>query len=494
VDSAHRAALWLYVPEQADRVSHRLASIGEQVAGFSSDRGERALSLLPLPIRRSPPLVLPTGSGAAEIAWRSAPERPSSKLDPQTSDELAAHRLMLRAEAVWDRLCDVETALADPAQLWQELQRRWTEKDVHIPPRMDLIVHHASMLSRILDELDRAPRRILRRTHQQVPISRVQEFDRRSMTWLIRQPGETLAERAGDRQRILAVARQENFDTLENRVVRAYSELAWHVARDYVERNARKRQTRRAAKVREYQRRCKRLARDLADRGVRLAEPGVAPNFVLQQNPRYHAVWVAWQELLKRDRILDEVWRWQARSWEEFCALAVMVALVCVPGSRLIASAPLSFLDEQQRGSWIGHDNPLGVFHLPQQGIVIEVRYRMANPDTRLRDFAAAIWVRIGRVGDAVAFLSNVAVWPIWDIEGGLVDGEHREIEQLLPLGRQAHLRGGMVLRPAKGEEPETYQSNGVLTATIGTEGGALSDGIAAITAFLLSLAKVSVA
>jgi len=63
-----------------------------------------------------------------------------------------------------------------------------------------------------LDLLDRAPPH-LARTHRMIPLARVQEIDRRAMTWLVRQPGETTAERAGNRQRISAIAREENFDT-----------------------------------------------------------------------------------------------------------------------------------------------------------------------------------------------------------------------------------------------------------------------------------------
>ena len=61
----------------------------------------------------------------------------------------------------------------------------------------------------------------------------MQEVDRQSMAWLIRQPGETIAERGGDRQRIQAVVREENFNTLENRILLSYAQMAHHVARDY---------------------------------------------------------------------------------------------------------------------------------------------------------------------------------------------------------------------------------------------------------------------
>ena len=332
---------------------------------------------------------------------------------------------MLRAQAVWGRLKDVETALSDPARLWQELRLRWTEEGDSVPPSMDVIAQHAFALWRTIEELARSPRRILRRTQRQVPISKVQELDRRAMTWLVRQPGETLAERAGDQQRILAVAREENFDTLENRVLRAYCELASHAARDYLELNRAKRLTTRARKVDAFGRSSRRLARHLADHGVRLADPGVTPNFVLQHNANYHRIWTSWQELLDRDRVLDELWRWQARSWEEFCTLAVVVALAGIPGAELIAAAPLDFLVEQEAcGSWISHDNPLAAFYLPQQKIIVEVRYRMQKPDKFLSDFAAPIWIRFGRIGDITGFLGNVAVWPIWAISGGLIDGE----------------------------------------------------------------------
>jgi hypothetical protein len=402
---------------------------------------------------------------------------------------------MLRAKAVWDRLRDLETALADPARLWQELRRRWTEEGESTPPSMDAIVQHASALWRTVDELSRAPRRILRRTHQLIPVSRVQELDRRAMTWLVRQPGETLAERAGDQQRVLAVAREENFDTLENRVLRAYCELAAHAAKDYLELNRVKRLTTRARRVETFGRSIRRLARHLAERGVRLAEPGVTPNFVLQHNANYHKIWTSWQELLDRDRVLDELWRWQARSWEEYCALAVVVALVGIPGARLIAAAPLDFLREQNRGSWIMHDNPLATFYLPDQKIVAEVRYKMKNPDRRLSDFVAPIWVRFGRTGDVVGFLGNIAIWPIWAIGGGLVGGEVAELERVLSLGTKANVAAGVVLRPSQQDEGVESQSSAkVLTLTIGTQGASLWQGLNELTRFLVGIVMPDVA
>lgn len=493
VSPANCSSLWVYAPSGGRVIVDGKADTAEPVVGFTIGDSTRVLVQLPLPLRRMPGTEILGGAGPVLVTWPDAPERPQEKVEPKTEEEIVAHRILLRAQAVWDRLRDVDSALADPARLWEVLRQRWTEDD-DTKPSMNVIVRHATSLWRVLNELDKNPRRILRRTHQEIPLSRVQEIDRRSMNWLVRQPGESLAQRAGDRQRVLAVAREENVDTLENRVLRSYAELARYIARDYVERNKKKHATSRVRKVREYGRRCMQISRDLGDRGVRLAERGVTPNYVLQQNANYQKIWDAWQELLKHDRTIDDLWKWQARSWEEFCALIVMVAFSGLPGSKLIASAPLSFLDEQRRGSWIDHDNPLGAFYLSEEHIVAEVRYRMVNPGERLADFAAPIWIRTGRTGNVSGFLSNIPVWPIWDADGGLLSDEARELTEILRLGRQAKIAAGMVLRPCNhSDQSEIIEAENVLTATVGTGGSALWSGIDAVAKFLSSAVKLEV-
>lgn len=486
----HRGSLWVYAPSANVPIVNGSTETGVNTPGFGEPYEKRCLIQLPIPVSRRPPITIKAGGKASSITWEALPPRPQPKHPPQTDEELAGHRLFLRARAVWDRLKDVDTALADPARLWDELHRRWTT-DEDIQPQLDVIVRHAVALRRTLDELDRAPRRILRRTHRQIPLARVQEIDRRSMTWLVRQPGTSLAERAGDRQSILAVAREENFDTLENRVLRAYGELAASVALEYLERNGAKRLSRRARIVEAFGKRGKHLARDLAERGVRLAEPGVMPNFVLQQNPRYHMIWNAWEELIKRERENDELWRWQARSWEEFSAIAVMVALIGIQGAKLIASSPLTFRDEQNRGRWVDHDNPLGAFHLSEQGLVVEVYFGMARPGASRADFAAPIWINVGRTNAADGFLSSIPVWPIWDQVPGLVEGEAADLHDAVALGRKARLARGLVIRPAEidgiSEKDETELA---FVLTLGTQGPALHDAIERMSTFFASLIK----
>lgn len=487
--SDHRGAVWLYEPTSTRVLVNGRSDMTETVAGFALPDDLRNLSLIPIPLRRTPGLVVSTQGQTIRVVWADLPERPPAALEPKTEEELAAHRLMLRVRAVWSRLKDVDAALADPAKLWSEIRQRWRDQGAGTNPEMDVIVSHTFHLQPIIDRLVRTPRRILRRTHQRVRISRVQEMDRRSMTWLVRQPGDTLAERAGHQQRVLAVAREENYDTLENRVLRAYCELAARVVRDYLELNQHKYHTTRAKRVEDFGRSCRRLARDLADRGVRVAEAGVAPNFVLQQNPGYYKIWDSWHELLERDKVLDELWRWQPRSWEEFCAIAVMVALMSLPGARLIAAAPIDFRQEQDRGSWITHDNPLADIYLPEQRVVVEIRYRMQRPGAQRADFAAPIWLTFGRTDDFSGFSSYVAIWPIWDARGGLIDGEIAELEELLARSARHRIAAGLVLRPTSfGGKFEVQTGACSQVVAIGTEGPALWDGLEALTQFLAAM------
>lgn len=482
----HTTALWLYTDTgEPIRVNGRI-DIAEPVVTFGVTPRPQTLTLLPLSLRRSPGTVVAIHGGEVRIQWHSAPERPSRNNDISSIEDAAARSLLLRTETVWDRLSDVEAALVDPLHFWDELRRRWIQDKDFDEPLMDVVVRHARKLTRVLEELDRKPRRILRRTHRMVPLSRVQEMDRRALTWLIRQPGSNLVERAGNTQRMLAVARQQNFDTLENRVLRAYAELALSEVRDYLDRNERKHATRRFKLVADFGQRCRRLARDLGDRGVRYADPAVTPNFVLLQNPQYHQVWGAWQELLQRKDAEDDLWRWQVRSWEDFVALAVVLALQEISGARLVAAAPIIILSEQRRGSWFEHDNPFAVLHLPASALIVELHLRADRVVPEYRELAAPVWISFGFLHDIAENRKIIPLWPMWDVSGGISLDEVGEISSLISAKLADKVAGGLIIRPAPlGSASDLHQAGNVIAVSLGTQGETLRDGISYLTVCL---------
>ena len=345
---------------------------------------------------------------------------------------------------------------------------------------MAAIVEQARLLRPVIDRLDKAPRRILRRVHQHVPLSRVQEIDRRTMTWLIRQPGRTVAEQAGDQQRIKAVVREENFNTLENRVLMSYAHLADEVARDYAPLNLGRPLRRRELDVRGYGKRCKKLAEDFQSLGVL---KGTTQRRILccRTTPTITRFGKRGTRSFCGETSWTGLWRWQARSWEEFCALALMVALQSIHGAELLATSPIVFRDEQQRGRWVDTIDPLGVIHLVAQNIIVEVQYSWRTD--HLANFCAPIWLRFGTIDASLAGLLRVPVWPIWDAAGGLVEGEAAEVSNFI-LAKRRHLRemqgigGALVLRPHSEGEISSEFSGNVAQTTLGSAGDSLREGV----------------
>lgn len=455
---------------------------------------KRQAWLPPIPLRQAKGLVIDGPSGPVHVVLKAIPDAPASEADPEVSIQPGdGDVLMSRIKRVWTRLRDVEDVIADPAAMWRQLSDIWLRSETDQRPRMDEIVKQARALPNVIERLDKTPRRILRRVHKQMPLSRVQELDRRAMTWLIRQPGDTIAQQAGDRQKIMAVAREENFNTLENRVLLAYARLARRVASDYVPAPSNKRPRRsRELLVRAYGKRCRQLAIDIAAKGVVEAPADVTPNFVLLNNPDYSAIWHAWNKLLKRKRIMDELWRWQTRSWNEFCALSVIVALQNIEGARVVATSPVVFRSEQVRGCWVESINPLGVIHLARQQLIVEVVYD--HKQHGFEPWCTPLCIRVGKVGDARSFLRSILIWPLWNSQGSTPEPRLLELAALLkdtPRIQQKSISsiGGMlVITPTDGDHSTLLTSHRSAALSLGPAGGGLRDGLKNLSVALLHL------
>ena len=267
-------------------------------------------------------------------------------------------------------LVDLIRLAEDPAVAWHEsgwarLSDAWTGDNISLTdPPMALIVRHADTLLRLLTDLGRHPRHILSRTRAMLPVDRVQQLDVASVRWLSRQPGREVYERAGPRQRILAVRRFEDLDTLENRVLRDLSVRSHGLATAYTKQYRTLSSSLRWQGVDKYRRSCERLARILSDREIGWPRPPVVPNYALLQDRRYRRVWSAYREILRRLDEQDECWRWQHRLWADFCKLVTQVALYRGHKFETVAESPLRIAPEQHRGRWSLVDAHSGVFLL----------------------------------------------------------------------------------------------------------------------------------
>lgn len=244
----------------------------------------------------------------------------------------------------------------DPLLLaWSDVAAQWLARRKPFDPQLAVVVRHARELRGLLGELARHPRRVLRREHRLLPLHRAQEWDRRALLWYARRPGRTLPEKAGPGQTVLALAREEDRDTLENRVLRHLLELSRRAADEWCGAHPRLRGSERFAEVERYGRITGALARDLAREGVRLPASDVRPNYPLLFDPRYRRVWVAYRDLLRERSRRDEVRRWAHRLFDDIVRILVHAILVAedVRDARPLVPVghlPLVLRGEQERG------------------------------------------------------------------------------------------------------------------------------------------------
>jgi hypothetical protein len=463
----------------------------EQRGRLTTRRNERqALLALPFLLHGGETLALrhPSWPAAAEVTLLDTHARPRQAAAEGDEDEPGGpcFRFLL---ALVGRMRDFEAALEQSHMPWAEVRDRWIQPVDQQDPTMDVLVRHArAHRTRWADIVER-PRRILNRRRELVPLSRAEELDTHCMAWLSRQPGTTLAERAGGRHRILALSRYENPDTLENRVCRDLMERSASAARAYLRVNAGRSRTSRYSLVERYARECRRLARDLADAGVRREAASVQPNYVLLQDRRYGAVWTARQEILRRERIYDDLWQWQHRAWDEFCRAACIVALLASGERYLIAASPLFFREEHRRGEWLSHDDPLAVLADPGSGLVVEV-LRGDSPYLAkgLPELGAAAWLRIADMtgGDR----RYVAVWALHGpARAGPLDAAVGSAAVAVTRIRSdSRLAGGLVLRAQVDPDLEVARcrSGKVAGLAFGPGGSQLADGLGALADLLL--------
>lgn len=418
------------------------------------------------------------------------PVRPPKTIESETEEDLRAQALLRRMNEVLARVQELGEALDEPAHVWPRLKAAWERAEHEDDPRMAEIIRQAREILPKLKDLEPRIRKVLRRTRELVPLDRVREMDRASMRWLVRQPGSTIAERAGSSQRILATVRRENFDTAENRVLHAYTVLASDVARQWMKEHPKAKASRRYEQVDALYRFCRTFSRLLAELDVMIAEAGIAPNYVLMQDSNYRAIYQAWLRLLKHQLVIDDLWAWQAETWTDFCVLAVILALHDVEDCELVAQSPIFWRSEASLGRWFDQDNPIAVFWLKRLNRVVEVHSRPSQARGLLSYARSHVALKITDPS-RVDVPRTVAVWTPHtldriDVKEAVVEANKR-LMAIQKVSTSETLRQGLILTPANGL-PEVVEASDVRTNVQGIAfdpaGAGLKLGLDAIRAF----------
>ncbi len=232
---------------------------------------------------------------------------------------------------------------------------------------MRLIVRIAEDCAPILESICSRPRRVLRRERCMERLDRVEQMDDACLQWLVRQPGRTILEKSGPRQRVLSVVRLETADTHENRVVRDFLERSLRAAELYLRENRRRASSYRIVLVRRFRNRIRYWLKYSPFAEVPRPTGIPAANYVLQFDDRYRRVWYWYERLRRHQTYQDEVWRWQHRTWAEHGTLALMHAISELQGDSrgyhatvFVQTDPScgQFVDERSAiGTWVAGDD-----------------------------------------------------------------------------------------------------------------------------------------
>lgn len=266
---------------------------------------------------------------------------------------------------------------------WADANEIWLKPDL-TEPQMELIIRLAqdAALRDKLESIARSPRRILTRIRVQTPVGRIQEMDAICVRKYAEKPGRTAMEKAGDKQRLLAVQRQTSHDTLENRVAVWVLEAIASRATKWVAVNAKRLNSgsRRALAVKRFGKKALqwRQGETLAEVSAAALSHRVQANYPLMlDHQRYKRIYAAYIELLKYHRVEDDAWMWRRVLWSE----TVKQLLACAFNENwkpAFISHPY-YRVEPDRGSWIGSHPTPGPYVHPKFGPMVLLDAREAQ-------------------------------------------------------------------------------------------------------------------
>lgn len=218
------------------------------------------------------------------------------------------YRLRLKAEDIFKGNQHLAQSRRDALPL------NWLEIDAIINPKTDappetLITRISRECLTDAEDILANLRKVLIREREKISIGMVQQVDAHCLRWLSRQPGHDATEKAGAKQRILAIVRREDFNTLENRVFKDFLMRCGQKTVQYLRANQTKFLNHEKIK-------CVRRLRNLCRKGMRepiLEKIGIIralpiPNYVLRQERRYAKIWKAYVELIQQANIAERLW------------------------------------------------------------------------------------------------------------------------------------------------------------------------------------------
>lgn len=179
-----------------------------------------------------------------------------------------------------------------------------------IEPPETVVSRIAQNQIHVIDAVLLKIRKVLRRERELTRISNVQQLDSQCLIWLTRQPGVTAAQKAGTKQKLMSIVRKENYDILENRVLKAVLKLCSSYCQRYLRQYGK--QFPDSLRIKAVKRLYSSAQIGLKQEIMSAISPvyGIPkPNYVLLHDQQYSQIWHMYLNLIHQTSLMERAWR-----------------------------------------------------------------------------------------------------------------------------------------------------------------------------------------
>ena len=265
-------------------------------------------------------------------------------------------------------------------------------------------------LSRKLRTITPKLRHQLRRKAELMPIGRIQEMDSYCLRDYIRRPGNSPEKKAGAKQQLMGVKREQNYNTVENKFLVYFTGTLLHLECFRYEQSKAQEHQDSVKKLRQTIDIFKRspLVKNIHSRHFKLTKP----NYVLLQNPIYNSFYRAYQDYIKKRSEKQRLWSYRTNLLGDTVYLCLTAALLSFQGVQLKPLANLEIRTNPDYGNYLLSDHAVSI-PVCLQDFVYEFRLNK-NSDLSMGDYCLTIELHDLKSSNLTTTVKSFPIWIFW--------------------------------------------------------------------------------
>ena len=266
-------------------------------------------------------------------------------------------------------------------------------------------------LSRKLRTITPKLRHQLRRTAELMPIGRIQEMDSYCLQYYIRLPGHSPEEKAGAKQQLMGVKREQNYNTVENKFLIYFAGRLLHLecfryeksnSIAYIDSVRKLRQTIELFNQSP-------LINNIPVNHFKLTKP----NYVLLQNPIYNSFYRAYQGYLYRRARKERLWSYRNNLLGDTICLCLTAALLRFQGVKIKPLANLEIRTNPDYGNYLPSGQQSISIPVFLQDFVYEFKLDKTSNLTK-GDYSLTIEIHDLKSLDLTKKTKTFPIWIFW--------------------------------------------------------------------------------